>query len=89
MALKYRIEKLEKQAGGGKMNSPVIRYIRDQKDGEKEVKAARKKAVAEWEAINGSLNGREPRFIERSIISPPPKIERVIVGPKDRDPEGL
>ena len=73
MALKHRIEKLEKQAGIGDSDSPAIRYICDQKDGETGAEAARKKAVAKWEAENGPLGDREPLFIERSMVSPPPQ----------------
>ena len=74
MALKHRIEKLEKRVGFRKSDSPAIRYICDQKDGETGAEAARKKAVAEWEAENGPLGDREPVFIEHCIVSPqPPK----------------
>lgn len=73
MALKHRIEKLEKRAGIGDSDSPVIRCICDQKDGKTGAEAARKKAVTEWEAENGPMGDREPLFIERSMVSPPPR----------------
>ena len=73
MALKLRIEKLEKRAGIGKEDSPIIGYCCHQKDGKASAEAAQKKAVAEWEAINGPLDGREPFFIERWIVLPSPK----------------
>jgi hypothetical protein len=71
--LNRRVEKLEKQAGVGDSDSPVIRYICKAADGAAGAEVARKKAVAEWEAENGPLEGREPQYIERSIVSPPPK----------------
>ena len=71
--LNRRVEKLEKQAGVGDSDSPVIRYICKATDGEAGAEAARKKAVAKWEVENGPLEGREPQYIERFIVSPPPK----------------
>ena len=73
MAIKHRIEKLEKRAGIGKEPSPIIGYCCHQKDGKVSAEAAQKKAVAEWEAINGPLGDREPFFIERWIVVPSPK----------------
>ena len=73
--LNRRVEKLEKQAGVGDSDSPVIRYICKATDGEAGAEAARKKAVAKWEVENGPLEGREPQYIERCIVSPPPPKE--------------
>ena len=80
MAIKHRIEKLEKRAGIRKEPSPIIGYCCHQKDDKVSAKAAQKKAVAEWEAINGPLGDREPFFIERWIVVPSPKGGEI--GPK-------
>ena len=72
MALKSRIEKLEKRVGIGKVNTPIIGYCCHQKDGKASAEAAQKKAVEAWEAKNGSLGDREPFFIERLIVLPVP-----------------
>lgn len=74
--LNRRVEKLEKQAGVGEddwMNRekhPAIAYWYDAEAGEAGAEAARKKATAEWEAENGPLDGREPFYIERRLVSP-------------------
>ena len=73
MALKSRIEKLEKRVGIGKVNTPIIGYCCHQKDGKVSAEAAQKKAVEAWEAKNGSLGDREPFFIERWIVVTSPK----------------
>ena len=73
MALKRRIEKLEKRVGIGKVNTPIIGYCCHQKDDKVSAEAAQKKAVAKWEAINGPLGDREPFFIERWIVVTSPK----------------
>ena len=73
MALKRRIEKLEKRVGIGKVNTPIIGYCCHQKDGKVSAEAAQKKAVEAWEAKNGSLGDREPFFIERWIVVTSPK----------------
>ena len=73
MALKSRIEKLEKRVGIGKGNTPIIGYCCHQKDDKVSAEAAQKKAVAKWEAINGPLGDREPFFIERWIVVTSPK----------------
>jgi hypothetical protein len=73
MALKRRIEKLEKRVGIGKVNTPIIGYCCHQKDGRGSAGAAQKKSVEEWEAKNGPLGDREPFFIERWIVVTSPK----------------
>ncbi len=73
MAIKHRIEKLEKRAGIGKEDSPIIGYCCFEKDGKVSAEAAQKKAVAKWEAENGPIGDREPFFIERWIVLPSPK----------------
>ena len=80
MALKSRIEKLEKRVGIGKVNTPIIGYCCHQKDGKVSAEAAQKKAVEAWEAKNGSLGDREPFFIERWIVVTSPKGGEI--GPK-------
>ncbi len=71
MALKHRIEKLEKQAGVDDQDSPVIGYCCFQKDGRVSAEAARRKATEKWEAKNGPLGDREPLYIERWIVLNP------------------
>ncbi len=66
-SIEHRIEKLEEQAGVGE-SQPVIRYNYNRKDGDAAAEAAKEKALAEWEAMNGPLGDREPLYIERSIV---------------------
>lgn len=88
MGIKQRIEKLEKRAGLGaeddftdREKHPAIAYICKREDGEAGAEAAQKEAVAKWEAENGPLNGREPFFVERCLVSPtgPQKAETLPV----------
>ena len=63
MALKQRMEKLEKAKNSG--SPPLIVF----REGEK----TEAEAIAEWEAENGSLFNREPMVVRiRRVISPPP-----------------
>ena len=61
MALKQRLEKLEKAIGPVKQ--PVIVYREDEK--------TQAEALAEWETENGPIGDREPMFIITQIVSPP------------------
>ena len=61
MALKQRMEKLEKANSG---NQPIIVFY----EGEK----TEAEAIAEWESGNGPLFGREPMVVEIRRFSSPP-----------------
>ena len=69
--LENRVKKLEKRAGIGKGDSPVITYLCHERDGEEGAATAQAEAVAVWEAENGPLGDREPFFIHVKFVSPP------------------
>ena len=60
MALKHRIEKLEKR--GGRDVPPFIVFIKGQK--------TEAEAIAEWEAFNGPLDNRKPLGYRIGLNSP-------------------
>ena len=60
MALKQRLEKLERKVGRG--HQPIIVY----RDGEK----SEAEAVEDWEADNGPVGNREPVFVVLRFIAP-------------------
>ena len=60
MALKHRIEKLEKR--GGKGVPPFIIFIKGQK--------TEAEAIAEWEAINGPLGSQKPEAYRINFVLP-------------------
>ncbi len=62
MALKQRVEKLEKANNSG--TQPLIVY----REGEK----TEAEAIAEWEAENGPLFNREPMVVKIRRFSRPP-----------------
>ena len=59
MALKHRIEKLEKR--GGRDVPPFIVFIKGQK--------TEAEAIAEWEAINGPLGSQKPEVCRINFVS--------------------
>jgi hypothetical protein len=62
MALKQRMEKLEKANNSG--NQPMIVFYEDEK--------TEAGAIAEWEAENGPLFNREPMVVQIRRFSSPP-----------------
>ena len=60
MALKHRIEKLERR--GGRDVPPFIVFIKGEK-----IEA---EAIAEWEAINGPIGSQKPEVCRMNFLSP-------------------
>jgi len=68
MALKKRMEKLEKTNSSGP--GPIIVFYGDEK--------AEGEVITEWEAENGPLFNKEPMVIQiRRFASPPPVQGRI------------
>ena len=65
MALKKRMEKLEKTNSSGPR--PIIVFYEDEK--------AEGEAITEWEAENGPLFNREPMVIQIRRFSSPPSLQ--------------
>lgn len=64
-----RVAKIEGRNGDDTLG-PWIVYSCDETDTPGTIAATRAAAVAEWEATNGPLGEREPKFIERCFLSP-------------------
>jgi len=80
MALKIRIEKLERRYGVtddwmDRDKHPCIGVIYDPKEDGVSEEIARSNAVAKWESKNGPLGDRKPFFIVREIVTPEPRTE--------------
>ena len=68
MALKQRMEKLEKANNTG--TRPTIVFYEDEK--------TEAEAIAEWESGNGPLFGREPMVVQIRRFSSPPTGQTII-----------
>jgi hypothetical protein len=60
-AIKRRLKTLEQKSDIGL--PPFIAYFHGADDSDAVIEAAREKAVAKWEEVNGPLGDREPDYL--------------------------